>query len=205
MRRMVVRWSYRWSAKPPLRVCSLYCHWSLSGMTTKANEPSKIVVSTSGSRRRPSPTPRPSGSPIPGLGTAKPGFVSTGKSRTSSLLSSIPSGKGASGSSRRGEPTLGRYKHTDSGALMRLMPDGSWEPITPQVNWDRINHTTDAEIERQEIADLVEDALELEAGSSTALAARLQVSPSSVRRWRRGRVMPSIAHQQRLKCLFVAQ
>jgi ribosome-binding protein aMBF1 (putative translation factor) len=88
---------------------------------------------------------------------------------------------------------------------MRLMPDGSWESITPQVDWDRINHTTDAEIERQEIADLVEDALELEAGSFTALAARLQVSPSSVRRWRRGRVMPSIAHQQRLKCLFAAQ
>lgn len=87
---------------------------------------------------------------------------------------------------------------------MRLMPDGSWEPMTPQVIWDRINHTTDAEIERQEIADLVEDALELEAGSFTALAARLQVSPSSVRRWRRGRVMPSIVHQQRLKCLFVA-
>jgi DNA-binding transcriptional regulator YiaG len=120
-------------------------------MTTKANEPSKIVVST-----------------------------------------------------RREEPTLGRYRLTDSGALMRLMPDGSWESITPQVDWDRINHTTDAEIERQEIADLVEDALELEAGSFTALAARLQVSPSSVRRWRRGRVMPSIAHQQRLKCLFAA-
>lgn len=88
---------------------------------------------------------------------------------------------------------------------MRLMPDGSWESIAPQVDWDRINHTTDAEIERQVIADLVEDALELEAGSFTALAARLQVSPSSVRRWRRGRVMPSIAHQHRLKCLFAAK
>ncbi len=174
-------------------------------MTTKANEPSKIEVLTSGSRRRPSPTPRPSENPIPGLGTAKIGFVSTGRSRKSSLLSSIPNGKGASGSSRRGEPTLARYRHTDNGALMRLMPDGSWESITPQVNWDRINHTTDVEIERQEIADLVEDALELEAGSFKALAARLQVSPSSVRRWRRGRVMPSIAHQQRLKGLFAAQ
>jgi len=84
------------------------------------------------------------------------------------------------------------------------MPDGTWEAITPQLDWERIEGTTDPEIERQEIADLVEDALELEAGSLTALAARLEVSPSSVRRWRRGRVMPSIAHQQRLKCLFAA-
>jgi ribosome-binding protein aMBF1 (putative translation factor) len=87
---------------------------------------------------------------------------------------------------------------------MRLMPDGTWQSVTPQVDWKQIDRSTDAEIERQEIADLVEDALELEAGSLTALAARLEVSPSSVRRWRRGRVMPSIAHQQRLKRLFAA-
>ncbi len=84
------------------------------------------------------------------------------------------------------------------------MPDGTWQSVTPQVDWKQIDRSTDAEIERQEIADLVEDALELEAGSLTALAARLEVSPSSVRRWRRGRVMPSIAHQQRLKRLFAA-
>lgn len=71
--------------------------------------------------------------------------------------------------------------------------------MTPQVNWDQIDSTTDAEIQRQEIADLVEDALQLEAGGLTALAARLEVSPSSIRRWRRGRVTPSIAHQQRLQ------
>jgi ribosome-binding protein aMBF1 (putative translation factor) len=86
--------------------------------------------------------------------------------------------------------------------MMSLMPDGSWEVISSQVDWERIDRTTDAEIELQEIADLVEDALELEEGSLTALAARLEVSPASVRRWRRGRVMPSMAHQQRLKRLF---
>ena len=85
---------------------------------------------------------------------------------------------------------------------MRLKPDGSWETVTPQVDWGRIESTTDAEIERQEIADLVADALQLEVGGLTALAARLEVSPSSVRRWRRGRVMPSIAHRQRLQRLF---
>ncbi len=81
---------------------------------------------------------------------------------------------------------------------------GGWVHTAPRVDFERLDPTTDAEIERQEIADLVEDALEREAGSLTALAARLQVSPSSFRRWRRGRVMPSIAHQQRLKCLFAA-
>ncbi len=64
--------------------------------------------------------------------------------------------------------------------MMRLMPVGSWDAISPQVDWERIDRSTDAEIERQEIADLVEDALELEAGSLTALAARIDVSPTSV-------------------------
>jgi len=85
---------------------------------------------------------------------------------------------------------------------MRLKADGSWDAATAQADWDRINSTTDAEIERQEIADLVEAALHLQAGGLTALAARLEVSPSSVRRWRRARVMPSVAHQQRLHHLL---
>jgi DNA-binding transcriptional regulator YiaG len=100
---------------------------------------------------------------------------------------------------------VARFKITPDGALLKERPSGGgWVHTAPRVDFERLDATTDAEIERQEIADLVEDALELEAGSLTALAARLQVSPSSVRRWRRGRVMPSIAHQQRLKCLFAA-
>ena len=58
------------------------------------------------------------------------------------------------------------------------------------MDWEKINSTTDAEIQRQEIADLIEAALQLQAGGLSALAARLDVSPSSVRRWRRARVMP---------------
>jgi transposase-like protein len=81
---------------------------------------------------------------------------------------------------------------------MRQNPDGSWEATTSQVDWDKIDSTTEAEIERQEIADLVEAALQRQAGGIAALAARLEVSPSSVRRWRRARVTPSVAHQQRL-------
>jgi hypothetical protein len=38
------------------------------------------------------------------------------------------------------------------------MAYGVWKSVTPQVDWERIERTTDAEIERQEIADLVEVA-----------------------------------------------
>ena len=85
---------------------------------------------------------------------------------------------------------------------MRQKPDGSWDTATAKVDLERICSTSDAEIERQEIADLVEAAVQLQAGGLTALAARLDVSPSSVRRWRRAHVMPSIAHQQRLHHLL---
>ena len=91
-----------------------------------------------------------------------------------------------------------KYRRTVSGDLMRQTPDDAWEAATLQVDWDKIDSTSDAEIERQEIADLVEAALQLQVGGLSALAARLDVSPSSVRRWRRARVMPSAAHRQRL-------
>lgn len=81
---------------------------------------------------------------------------------------------------------------------MRQTPDAGWEAAISQVDWDKIDNTSDAEIERQEIADLVEAALQRQVGGLSALAARLEVSPSSVRRWRRARVMPSVAHRQRL-------
>lgn len=181
----------------------LPCHnWSLSGMKTKASKPSKTVVSTSGSQARSSPTPRVSENPINDSPTAKIGFVSMVRSRGSSSLSSTPCGTGVSESSPPEEPTRVRYKRTASGELMRRKVDGSWDAATALVDWDRIESTTDAEIERQEIADLVESALQLQAGGLMALAARLDVSPSSVRRWRRARVMPSIAHQQRLHHLL---
>lgn len=95
-----------------------------------------------------------------------------------------------------------RSRLTANGELMRQKPDGTWDAATARADWDRIDSTTDAEIERQEIADLVEAALHLQVGGLPALAARLDVSPSSVRRWRRARVMPSAAHQQRLHNLL---
>ena len=199
---MGVRCIDRWSTEGVIRGLQPCQHWSLSRMTTKANEPSKIVASTLGSRRRRSRTLRPSGKPIPGSITAKIAVASTGKSRDGFLLSSTPSEKVESGLFRLEEPTLGRYRRTSNGALELRMADGVWKSVTPQVDWERIERTTDAEIERQEIADLVEAALQLVPGGIAALAARLEVSPSSIRRWRRGRVMPSVAHQQRLQRVF---
>ena len=117
-------------------------------------------------------------------------------------MSSTPSGKSVSESSPPEEPTLARYRRTTSGELVGQKADGSWVVSTAQVDWEKINSTTDAEIKRQEIADLIEAALQLQAGGLSALAARLDVSPSSVRRWRRARVMPSVAHQQRLHQLL---
>ncbi|MFT7658586.1 MAG: hypothetical protein ACI90Z_002281 [Cyanobium sp.] len=75
-----------------------------------------------------------------------------------------------------------KYRLTASGELKREKGDGSWDTATAQADWERIDSTTDAEIERQEIADLVEAALHLQVGGLAALAARLDVSPSSVRR-----------------------
>ena len=171
-------------------------------MTTKASKPSKTVVSTLGSPPRSSQTPRVSENPINGSPTAKIGFVSTVRSRENSSLLSTPSGKGGSESSPPEKPTLVKYRLTASGELKREKGDGSWDTATAQADWERIDSTTDAEIERQEIADLVEAALHLQVGGLPALAARLDVSPSSVRRWRRARVMPSAAHQQRLHHLL---
>lgn len=171
-------------------------------MTTKASKPSKTVVSTLGSPPNSSQTPRVSENSINGSPTARSGFVSTVRSRGNSSLSSTPSGKDGSESFPPEKPTLVRSRLTANGELMRQKPDGTWDATTARADWDRIDSTTDAEIERQEIADLVEAALHLQVGGLAALAARLEVSPSSVRRWRRARVMPSVAHQQRLHHLL---
>lgn len=98
-----------------------------------------------------------------------------------------------------------RFRRTSSGELMRQTAEGSWDAAAEQVDWNKIDTTSDAEIERQEVADLVEAALKRQVGGLVALAERLHVSPSSVRRWRQARVMPSLVHRQRLHHLLKAQ
>ena len=121
------------------------------------------------------------------------------------LLSSTQSGKELSESSLLEERTLVRFRRTSNGELMCQIPEGCWNAAVEQVDWNKIDATSDAEIERQEIADLVEVALQRQAGGLVALAERLHVSPSSVRRWRQARVMPSLVHRQRLHHLLKAQ
>ena len=174
-------------------------------MKTKAIKPTETAASTLNSLPKPSQTRQPLESPISGSPTAKHGFVSSVQSKAGSLLSSTQSGKELSGSSLPEERTLVRFRRTSSGELMRHTAEGSWAAATEQVDWNKIDATSDAEIERQEVADLVEAALQRQVGGLVALAERLHVSPSSVRRWRQARVMPSLVHRQRLHHLLKAQ
>ena len=66
-----------------------------------------------------------------------------------------------------------KYRLTAIGELMRQKPDSTWGAATSRADWERIDSTTDAEIERQEIADLVEAALHLQVGGLPALAVRV--------------------------------
>ena len=76
------------------------------------------------------------------------------------LLSSTQSGKELSESSLLEERTLVRFRRTSNGELMYQIPEGCWNAAVEKVDWNKIDATSDAEIERQEIADLVEVALQ---------------------------------------------
>jgi hypothetical protein len=78
-----------------------------------------------------------------------------------------------------------RFRRNSIGELMRQTAEGSWAAATEQVDWNKIDATSDAEIECQ-------------VGGLVALAERLHVSPSSVRRWQQARVIPSLVHRKRL-------
>lgn len=174
-------------------------------MRTKASKPTETAASTLDSLPKSSQIRQPSESLISGSPTANRGFVSSVQSKAGSLLSSTQSGKELSGSSLPEERTLVRFRRTFSGELMRQTAEGSWDAASEQVDWNRLDATSDADIERQEVADLVEAALQRQVGGLVALAERLHVSPSSVRRWRQARVMPSLVHRQRLHHLLKAQ
>ena len=59
---------------------------------------------------------------------------------------------------------------------MRQTSEGSWDAATEQVDWNKIDATSDAEIERQEVADLVEAVLQRQVGGLVALAEHLHFS-----------------------------
>ncbi len=76
---------------------------------------------------------------------------------------------------------------------------GGWVTTTPRVDFERLDATTDADISHQRIAELVDEALQASMSSVAQLAEALHISPSTIRRWRRGAVSPTAANLQRLQ------
>jgi transcriptional regulator with XRE-family HTH domain len=67
------------------------------------------------------------------------------------------------------------------------------------VDFERLDATTDAEISHQRIVELVDEALQANMSSVAQLAEALHLSPSTIRRWRRGAASPTAANLQRLQ------
>lgn len=57
-----------------------------------------------------------------------------------------------------------RFRRNSGGELMRQAAEGSWDAATEQVDWNKVDATSDAEIERH-------------VGDLAALAEHLHVSP----------------------------
>jgi len=151
-------------------------------MTTRANRSSVPVVSTSALPPKPSSIRR----------------RSTGQTRAATTE------KPALGSSQSGRQTSVRYKITPDGSLLKETSSHQWIVATPRVDFLRLDATTDNDIDRQKLIDLVDEALLTSMGSVTALAKDLYLSPSTIRRWRRGINVPTATNmdklQQRLAC-----
>ena len=131
--------------------------------------------------------------------TARIAFVSTGARRGDSSSSSTQGVRAASGSSRPGRPVLTRFKLTPDGVLSKEAVGGGWILTTPRVDLARLDATTDADIHHQRIAELVDEALQASMSSVAQLAKALHLSPSTIRRWRRGAASPTAANLLRLE------
>ena len=85
------------------------------------------------------------------------------------------------------------------GALLKETPREGWVPTSPRVDLERLDATTDADINHQRIAELVDEALQASMSSVAQLAEALHLSPSTIRRWRRGAASPTAANLSRLR------
>jgi len=93
-----------------------------------------------------------------------------------------------------------RHKITPDGALLKEAPrGGAWVPTSSRVDLERLDATTDADINHQRIAELVDEALQASMSSVAELAVALQISPSTIRRWRRGAASPTATNLRRLR------
>lgn len=146
-------------------------------MTTRANRSSVPVVSTSALPPKPSSIRR----------------RSTGQTRAATKE------KSALGSSQPGRQTSVRYKITPDGSLLKETSSHQWIVATTRVDFLRLDATTDNYIDRQKLIDLVDEALRTSMGSVTALAKDLYLSPSTIRRWRRGINVPTATNMDKLQ------
>jgi hypothetical protein len=68
-----------------------------------------------------------------------------------------------------------RARLKDDGTVVEILRDGSKRPLTPQVDWARVDATTEEEI----AAQIAED--DAEAGRDAAAYASLSGTPSGIR------------------------
>ena len=107
--------------------------------------------------------------------------------------------KSALGSSQLGRQTSVRYKITPNGRLLKETSSHQWILATPRVDFLRLDATNDNDIDRQKLIELVDEALRTSMGSVTALAKDLYLSPSTIRRWRRGINVPTAINMDKLQ------
>ncbi|CAK6697019.1 helix-turn-helix transcriptional regulator [Synechococcus sp. CBW1107] len=79
------------------------------------------------------------------------------------------------------------------------------QPPSPRVDLARLDATSDAEIKHHRIAELVDDVLQATMNSVPELANALHISPTTIRRWRRGRASPTAANLRKLQECLVAR
>jgi putative transcriptional regulator len=94
--------------------------------------------------------------------------------------------------------TTARLK--DDGSVVEILGDGSERPVTPQVDWQRIDATTEEKIAAQIAEDDAEAMLDAAAYarrvrrkiglSQAAFAKRIGVPVDTVRNWEQGRRAP---------------
>lgn len=100
---------------------------------------------------------------------------------------------------------------TAEGKVVRVLPNGTKEPVPPRTDWARSDATTEEEIARQiaeDDAEAWQDAAahvrklrEREKLSQEAFAALLQVSVETVRKWEQGKRSPRGPARTLLKLL----
>ena len=96
-----------------------------------------------------------------------------------------------------------------TGAVTQRRAVGPWKPVAPRADWERVDATTEAEIERQAALDDAEAAKDAaawvrrvrrRAGLSQAeFARRIGISVATVRGWEQGKLLPQGAARALLR------